>query len=224
MTLRNRVPRLWMCQPSCSRVHRPRAAPAPGAGPTPATGVISTPATGVISTPATGVISAPATGANPALETRVKTESAGGANSAPAASVTGRDIFGHAEAEVQYLGAVPRNRQQGENLTYYLFEKKNYYSNISLIKSVMLPKLINFLHSPALIFVTLPHYFPSRIIFRHPPALFFVTLTLPHYFPSRIIFRHPPALFFVTLPQNCYPYYLPNLTTLMCAFFSIKLS
>jgi hypothetical protein len=176
----------------------PRAAPAPGAGPAPATGVNSTPATGVISAPATGVISvpatgvnlSPATGVNPALATRVKSESAGGANSASAASATGRDIFGHADAEVQYLGAVPRNRQQGENLTYNLFTKKHYYSNISLIQSVMLPKL--------LLYLTLPQ------ISIHPPEIFF---TLPHYF------LHPPALFFITLPQNYYSYYLPNLTT-----------
>jgi hypothetical protein len=152
----------------------PRAAPAPGAGPAPATGVISAPAMGVNSSPATGV--------NPALETRVKSESASGANSA---SATGREIFGPADPEVQYLGAVPRNRQQGENLTYNLFTKKHYYSNISLIQSVMLPKL--------LLYLTLPHYFlhppanfhsPSRN-FLHPPALFSS--------PSRIIFHNPPA-------------------------------
>jgi hypothetical protein len=103
-----------------------------------------------------GSTAAPAEGANPALETRVKTESAGGANAAPAAPVTGRQIFGHGDAEVQFLGAIPRNRNQGENLTYSLFEKMHYYSNISLIKSVMLPKILVFvfLDPPALIFMT----------------------------------------------------------------------
>ena len=114
------------------------------------TGATATPGTGASAAPAVGAIAAPAEGANPALETRVKTESAGGANAAPAAPVTGRQIFGQGEAEIQYLGAIPR-RNQGEDLAYNLFEKMHYYSNISLIKSVMLPKILVF------VFPTLPH-------------------------------------------------------------------
>jgi hypothetical protein len=108
----------------------------------------------------------------------------GGANAAPAAPVTGRQIFGSGEPEVQYLGARPRVPNQGDDLANNLFkEKMHYSSNISLIKSVMLPKILVFLYST-------PHYF------RDP---------------------HPALKFFVNLPL-----YLSNLTTLMCAFSSIK--
>jgi hypothetical protein len=131
----------------------PRAAPAPGAVSAPVTGATATPGTGASAAPAVGAIAAPAGGANQALESRVKTESVGGANAAPAAPVTGRQIFGSGEPEVQYLGARPRVPNQGDDLANNLFkEKMHYSSNISLIKSVMLPKI--------LIFVTpTPHQF-----------------------------------------------------------------
>ena len=146
------------------------------------TGATATPGTGASAAPAVGAISAPAGGANQALESRVKTESVGGANAAPAAPVTGRQIFGSGEPEVQYLGARPRVPNQGDDLANNLFkEKMHYSSNISLIKSVMLPKI--------LIFVT-------HTNFRDP---------------------HPALKFCVTLPL-----YGSNLTTLMCAFSSIK--
>ena len=126
----------------------PRAAPAPGAISAPVTGATATPGTGASAAPAVGAIAAPAGGANQALESRVKTESVGGANAAPAAPVTGRQIFGSGEPEVQYLGARPRVPNQGDDLANNLFkEKMHYSSNISLIKSVMLPKILIFVTS-----------------------------------------------------------------------------
>jgi hypothetical protein len=138
----------------------PRAAPAPGAISAPVTGATATPGTGASAAPAVGAIAAPAGGANQALESRVKTESVGGANAAPAAPVTGRQIFGSGEPEVQYLGARPRVPNQGDDLANNLFkEKMHYSSNISLILKSKFRDPHPFRdHHPALIFVTpTPH-------------------------------------------------------------------